>query len=109
MRWRRPPAARASWGRIFCGSCDQRGLPLARIIAMRKCTRMADDWEAQEVTRAVPALVLFGSDRGSEGYGWFPETRGKKYGRISLIAAGPHEFEGLGDSFRELLEAIAAS
>ena len=83
--------------------------PRKRPFELWSIERIADECEAQEVTRAVPALVLFGSDRGSEGYGWFPETRGKKYGRISLIAAGPHEFEGLGDSFRELLEAIAAS
>jgi len=67
--------------------------------------RIADECEAQEVTRAVPGLVLFGSDGGSEGYGWL----GGKYGRVPVLAAGPHEFEGLGTSLVELLRALAAS
>jgi len=67
--------------------------------------RIADECEAQEVTRAVPGLVLFGSDGGSEGYGWLDG----KYGRVSVLAAGPHEFESLGTSLVELLRAVAAS
>jgi len=73
--------------------------------------RIADECEAQEVTRAVPGLVLFGSDGGSEGYGFYPQASasGRKYGRVPLLAAGPHEFEGLADSFAGLLDALAAT
>lgn len=67
--------------------------------------RIAEECEAQEVTRAVPGLVLFGSDGGSEGYGWLAG----RHGRIPFLAAGPHEFEGLGSSLLELLRALAVS
>src|SRR5437763_13994504 len=70
--------------------------------------RIAEECEAQEVTRAVPGLVLFGSDGGSEGYGWLPDAPGEKYGRIPFLAAGPHEFEGLGNSFAALVSSLAA-
>jgi len=69
--------------------------------------RIRAECEAQEVTRAVPGLVLFASDGGSEGYGWLPRLKRGKYGRISLLAAGAHEFEALGDSLEELLRALA--
>ena len=59
------------------------------------------------MTRAVPGLVLFASDGGSEGHGWLPRLKKGKYGRISLLAAGAHEFEPLGDSLEELLQALA--
>ena len=60
------------------------------------------------MTSAVPGLVVFGNDGGAEGYGWLPRLqRGGKYGRISLLAAGAHEFEPLGNSLEELLQAIA--
>jgi hypothetical protein len=65
--------------------------------------RIADECEAQEVTRAVPGLVLFASDGGAEGYGFLDG----KYGRVPLLAAGPHEFEPLGNSLVELLRALA--
>jgi hypothetical protein len=71
--------------------------------------RIADECEAQEVTRAVPGLVLFGSDGGSEGYGWIPDRSRNKYGRVPLLAAGPHEFEGVGDSLMALLGALAST
>jgi SMI1 / KNR4 family (SUKH-1) len=83
--------------------------PHKRPFELWSIERIADECEAQEVTRAVPGLVLFGSDGGSEGYGWFPQAPRETYGRISLIAAGPHEFEGLGDSLAELLSALASS
>jgi hypothetical protein len=82
--------------------------PRNRPFELWSMVRIADECEAQEVTRAVPGLVLFGSDGGSEGYGWFPQAPGKKYGRVPLLAAGPHEFEGLADSFAGLLDALAA-
>jgi len=65
--------------------------------------RIADECEAQEVTRAVPGLVLFASDGGAEGYG----VLDGKYGRVPLLAAGPHEFEPLGNSLVELLRGLA--
>jgi len=81
--------------------------PRKRPIELWSIERVRNECEAQEVTRAVPGLVLFASDGGSEGYGWFPRLTRKKYGRISLLAAGAHEFESLGDSFEELLGALA--
>ena len=63
--------------------------------------------DEQEVTRSTPGLLLFGTDGGAEGYGYLPRLRRGKYGRISLLAAGPHEFEPLGDSLEELLTALA--
>lgn len=79
-----------------------------RPVELWSIERIRDECDAQEVTRSVPGLVLFGSDGGEEGYGWFPRLRQRRYGRISLIAAGAHEFEALADSFPELLEALAA-
>ena len=81
--------------------------PRRRPIQLWPLERIRAECEAQEVTRAVPGLVLFGSDGGSEGYGWLPRLQKGKYGRISLLAAGAHEFEPLGDSLEELLEALA--
>jgi len=81
--------------------------PRRRPIQLWPLERIRAECEAQEVTRAVPGLVLFGSDGGSEGYGWLPRLEKGKYGRISLLAAGAHEFEPLGDSLEELLEALA--
>ena len=81
--------------------------PRKRPIQLWPLERIRAECEAQEVTRAVPGLVLFGSDGGSEGYGWLPRLKKGKYGRISLLAAGAHEFEPLGDSQEELLRALA--
>jgi len=81
--------------------------PRKRPIELWSIDRIRAECEAQEVTRAVPGLVLFGSDGGSEGYGWLPRLERKRYGRISLLAAGAHEFESLADSFEELLRALA--
>ncbi len=68
--------------------------------------READE---QEVTRASPGLLLFGSDGGAEGYGYLPRLKSGRYGRISVMAAGAHEFESLGDSLEALLKAVAES
>ena len=63
-----------------------------------------------ETARAAGAEVI---DRNNltiieaEGYGWLPRLKKGKYGRISLLAAGAHEFEALGDSLEELLRALA--
>src|SRR3954469_25021608 len=55
--------------------------PRKRPFELWPIVRIADECEAQEVTRAVPGLVLFGSDGGSEGYGFYPQTSSRKYGR----------------------------
>ena len=78
-----------------------------RPIELWSIERIRAECEAQEITRAVPGLLLFGSDGGSEGYGWLPRLERGRYGRISLLAAGAHEFESLGESFEELLRALA--
>lgn len=85
------------------GTLGQRKRPLQ----LWSLQRIRAECEAQEVTRAVPGLVLFGSDGGSEGYGWLPRLKKGRYGRISLLAAGAHEFEPLGDSLEQLLRALA--
>ena len=81
--------------------------PRKRPLQLWPLERIRAECEAQEVTRAVPGLLLFASDGGSEGYGWLPRLKRGKYGRISLLAAGAHEFEPLGDSLEELLRALA--
>jgi hypothetical protein len=81
--------------------------PRKRPIQLWPLERIRAEGEAQEVTRAVPGLVLFASDGGSEGYGWLPRLKKGRYGRISLLAAGAHEFEPLGDSLEDLLQALA--
>ena len=81
--------------------------PRKRPVELWPLDRVVAECDAQEVTRAVPGLVLFASDGGSEGYGWLPRLKSRRYGRISLLAAGAHEFEGLADSFEELLRALA--
>jgi hypothetical protein len=68
--------------------------------------READE---QEVTRASPGLLLFGSDGGAEGYGYLARLKRGRYGRISIMAAGAHEFESLGDSLEALIQALAES
>jgi hypothetical protein len=81
--------------------------PRKRPLQLWPLERIRAECQAQEVTRAVPGLVLFASDGGSEGYGWLPRVKRGKYGRISLLAAGAHEFEPLGDSLEELFRALA--
>ena len=81
--------------------------PRKRPLQLWSLQRIRAECEAQEVTRAVPGLVLFASDGGSEGYGWLPRLKKGRYGRISLLAAGAHEFEPLGDSLEELLRALS--
>src|SRR5471032_3326670 len=51
--------------------------------------------QSQDVSLAIPGLLLFGSDGGAEGYGHLQRLQKNNYGRISLLAAGVHEFEGL--------------
>jgi hypothetical protein len=74
-----------------------------RPIELWSAARIAREAESQEVALAIPELRLFGSDGGAEGYG---HLRGR-YGRIPLLAAGPHEFEALADSLQGLLDALS--
>jgi hypothetical protein len=85
-----------------------RGAIGKRPVELWTAAQMAEEAETQDVSLAVPGLLLFGSDGGSEGYGYLRRLqRGHKYGRISLLAAGVHEFEGLADTFEEFLKALA--
>lgn len=81
--------------------------PRKRPLVLWGAEQIAREMDEQEVTRATPGLLLFGTDGGAEGYGFLPRLQRGKYGRISLLAAGAHEFESLGESFEELLKAIA--
>ncbi len=78
-----------------------------RPLILWSAAQIASEAEQQEVTAAVPDLLLFGTDGGAEGYGYLPRLQRGKYGRISLMAAGAHEFESLGDSLDELISAVA--
>jgi hypothetical protein len=68
--------------------------------------QIAQEAETQDVALAIPDLLLFGSDGGAEGYGYLRRLHHKRYGRISLLAAGAHEFEGLADTFPAFLKAL---
>jgi hypothetical protein len=81
--------------------------PRNRPLLLWSAEQIAREAEEQEVTRATPGLLLFGSDGGAEGYGYLPRLQRGKYGRISFMAAGAHEFESLGDSLEELVTALA--
>ena len=85
------------------GTVGQRKRPLV----LWSARQIAAEADAQEVTRATPGLLLFGTDGGAEGYGYLPRMQRGRYGRISLMAAGAHEFESLGDSLEELVTALA--
>ena len=81
--------------------------PRKRPVILWSAEQIAREMDEQEVTRATPGLLLFGTDGGAEGYGFLPRMQRGKYGRISLLAAGAHEFESLGDSLEDLVRAIA--
>ena len=83
-----------------------RGKVGKRPLVLWTAEQIAAEAEDQEVSRAVPGLLLFGTDGGAEGYGYLPRLQRGRYGRISLMAAGPHEFESLGDSLQELIDAL---
>jgi hypothetical protein len=80
----------------------------SRPLVLWSLNQLAQEHEEQEVTRSSPGLVLIGSDGGAEAYGYLPRLLKNRYGRISMLAAGPHEFDGLADSFAGLLEALAS-
>ena len=79
-----------------------------RPLILWSAEQIASEAQSQEVLLAIPGLVLFGTDGGAEGYGYLARLRQGRYGRISLLAAGAHEFESLADSFADLLAALAA-
>jgi|SRR6266849_10108617 len=81
--------------------------PRKRPLLLWSAEQIAREAEEQEVTLATPGLILFGTDGGAEGYGYLPRLKRGRYGRISLLAAGPHEFESLGDSLEELITALS--
>lgn len=81
--------------------------PRRRPLVLWSADQIAREADEQEVTRATPGLLLFGSDGGAEGYGYLPRLQRGRYGRISLMAAGAHEFESLGDSLEDLVRAVA--
>ena len=84
-----------------------RGTVGNRPLLLWSAAQIAREAESQEVALATPGLVLFGTDGGAEGYGYLPRLSRGRYGRISLLAAGAHEFDGIGDTLAEFIEALA--
>lgn len=84
-----------------------RGTVAKRPLVLWSAEEIAREAESQEVSLATPGLLLFGTDGGAMGYGHLGRLRARRYGRIPLIAAGVHEFEGLADTFEGLIQAIA--
>lgn len=99
-----PPDLRAFLSRHDGGAGKVGNRPLI----LWSADQIAKEAQSQEVALSTPGLLLFGTDGGAEGYGVLPRLRGGRYGRISLLAAGAHEFESLGDSFDDLLAALEA-
>ncbi|GAC1539348.1 MAG: hypothetical protein NVS2B9_06310 [Myxococcales bacterium] len=64
--------------------------------------------EDSEMTRASPGLVVFADDGGAEAHAFFCKEKDcTQVGRIGELAAGEHEFEPMGTSFAQFLEALA--
>jgi hypothetical protein len=78
-----------------------------RPLILWSADQIAREAQSQEVSLSTPGLLLFGTDGGAEGYGYLSRLRQRRYGRIPLIAAGAHEFEGLADSLEGLLQALS--
>ena len=78
-----------------------------RPLVLWSAEQIGREAQSQEVSLSTPGLVLFGTDGGAEGYGYLSRLRQRRYGRIPLIAAGAHEFEGLADSLDDLLRALS--
>jgi len=83
-----------------------RGKVGSRPLVLWSAEQIAEEAQAQEVSLATPGLLLFGTDGGAEGYGYLSRLRDRRYGRIPLIAAGAHEFEAVGATLSELLQAL---
>jgi hypothetical protein len=84
-----------------------RGKVGTRPLILWSAEEIARKAQTEEVSLAIPGLLLFGTDGGAEAYGYLPRLRQRRYGRIPLIAAGVHEFEALADSLQALLDALA--
>jgi len=85
-----------------------RGKVGTRPLVLWSAEQIAREAESQEISLATPELLLFGTDGGALGYGYLRTGKRGSYGRIPLLAAGVHEFESLGETLSELLEALAA-
>ncbi len=83
-----------------------RGKVGSRPLLLWSAEQIASEAEQQEVSLAVKDLLLFGTDGGAEGYGYLSRLQRGRYGRISLLAAGAHEFESLGEGLEELFRAL---
>jgi hypothetical protein len=83
-----------------------RGKVGSRPLVLWGAQQIGKEAQSQEVSLSTPGLLLFGTDGGAEGYGYLSRLRQSRYGRIPLIAAGAHEFEGLADSLDDLLQAL---
>jgi hypothetical protein len=84
-----------------------RGKVGSRPLILWSADQIAREAQSQEVSLSTPGLLLFGTDGGAEAYGYLSRLRQRRYGRIPLIAAGAHEFEGLADSLEALLQALS--
>jgi hypothetical protein len=84
-----------------------RGKVGTRPLILWSAEQIGREAQSQEVSLATPGLLLFGTDGGAEAYGYLSRLRERRYGRIPLIAAGVHEFEGIADSLQGLLQALA--
>lgn len=77
-----------------------------RPLILWSAEQIASEAQSQEVSLSTPGLLLFGTDGGAEGYGYLSRLRDRRYGRIPLIAAGAHEFESVGATLNDLLQAL---
>jgi len=84
-----------------------RGKVGSRPLVLWSAEQIGREAQSQEVSLSTPGLLLFGTDGGAEGDGYLSRLRQRRYGRIPLIAAGAHEFEGLADSLDDLLRALS--
>ena len=98
-----PPDLRA----FLAGHDGGKGKVGSRPLILWSAEQIAAEAQSQEVSLATPGLLLFGTDGGAEGYGYLPRLQRGKYGRISLLAAGAHEFESLADTLEGLITALA--
>ncbi len=83
-----------------------RGKIGTRPLTLWSAEQIAREAQSQEVSLSTPGLLLLGTDSGAEGYGYLSRLRERRYGRIPLIAAGAHEFESLGATLSDLLQAL---
>ena len=99
-----PPADLVRLLREFDGAAGRIG---NRPLELWSARRIAAEMQEQDVSQAVPGLLLVGSDGGTEALGWLPRLPHKPWGRISLFAGSAREFEPLAASLADLLDALA--